>query len=514
MTKMVESRHIYWQEQSLMKAKILWWILGGLGILFLLSSLTITFVEYNRYKSRASVFPPGSMIAGIPVDGLDAAAAEARLTEFYELPLDIEIEGTIIEAAPVDLGFTFDPTSLVQIGLDQIGKSGFWGSLWNRPQSPPVTVPLEASVDQAKLRAYLNQEIAPRYAQPGSPLTPIPFTTNFALSSNGNRLDVDQAAVDITAALQAPETHQVTLRVTADAGSEFGWSSLEAFLKHNINFTKFDGLVEVYLESMEDGKSLHFAVWNSETVTPDIAFTGFSAIKIPIMISLMRRLEEPIPDVVIGLMEEMIVNSENAAADTLMEYYIDETRGPLVVTEDMELLGLKNTFLAGFFYPGAPILQLFETPANSRTDIYLDPDYYNQIDIAEIGLLLDGIYQCAVDGTGLIMDTFSDDITQSECQTIIDIFALPKPLQFIDTTLTPDSVVADKYGYGLDVDNLVHTITDNAIVFTPGGDFVLDIAVYHPDWLYVYDGQIVIGRLAQTVYNFFNPNNQAYWWFD
>jgi hypothetical protein len=38
------------------------------------------------------VFPAGSRIAGVPVDGLDAPAAEARLVQFYSLPLVLVVE--------------------------------------------------------------------------------------------------------------------------------------------------------------------------------------------------------------------------------------------------------------------------------------------------------------------------------------------------------------------------------------------------------------------------------------
>ncbi len=192
-----------------MKSKILWWILGALGIFFLLSSLAITFVEYNRYKTQtAGVFPAGSTVASVPVGGLNASEAEARLSDYYSLPLDLEIEGSTVAAAPADLGFTFDPTALVRTSLDQVGKGGFWAALWNKTEATPITVPLDATVDQNTLRAYLNKEIAPRYTQPGNPLTPIANTTNFDLSTSGSRLDIDLAVTDITTALLSPDVHQ------------------------------------------------------------------------------------------------------------------------------------------------------------------------------------------------------------------------------------------------------------------------------------------------------------------
>jgi hypothetical protein len=498
-----------------MKSKFLWWVLGAVGIFFLISSLIITIVEYQRFQNQSVTLPAGSTIGGVPVGGLDAAEAAAQLDAVFGQPLDLFIQDATVAVAPADLGFQMDSASLVQAALAEVSNGSYWSKLWNRAASADaVTLPLEASVDEDQLRATLTQEIEPRYTQPGTPLMPIPNTTNFSLSTIGDGIDLAQAVPAIRAALLDPDVHAVTLSVTTSSGGGLDWASLETFLKHNIAWTGYDGLVEVYLESMDSGQSLHFATWDGEDVTPDIAFTGASTIKIPIVVSIFRHLDEPTPDIVLNLMHEMIANSENAAADTLMQYYLDENLGPLMVTEDMQALGLESTFLAGYFYFDAPLLRLIDTPANTRTDIDLDPDVYNQMVVGEISDLMTGIYHCAADGSGLLTETFPGEITQSECQTMVGILSELKELQFIDTTLPPEATVADKYGYVVELDGLLHSISDAAIIYTPGGDFVLTISVYHPEWLYEYNGTEVIGRLAQTVYNFFNPNDQAYWWLD
>ena len=497
-----------------MKSKTLWWILGAVGIFFLISSLTITIVEYSRFKGQSASFPSGSTIAEVPVGGLNTEAAVARLNETYSLPLDLLIEDSTIAAAPANLGFEMDAETLVQTAMDEIQGGGYWANLWNRVSSSAVTVPLDATVNTEILRAYLVNEIEPRYTQNGTPLTPIPNTTNFALSTSGDGVDISQAVTDITAALLDPEVHQVTLAVTGSASGSPDWSTLEAFLKHNIEWTGFDGLVEVYIQSMESGQTLQFATWDGADVVPDIAYTGGSTIKVPIIISIFRHLDEPTSETVIRLMEQMVVESENAPADTLMQYYLDENLGPLIVTEDMQALGLENTFLAGYFYPGAPLLSFIDTPANTRTDIDLDPDFYNQVTVKDLSTLMTAIYQCATDGSGLLTETFPGEITQSECQTMVSIMSELKPLPFIDTVLPPEATVADKYGYVTANDGLMHSITDAAIVYTPNADFVLAISVYQSDWLDMTEGARVIGRLAQTVYNFFNPDIQAYWWLD
>jgi hypothetical protein len=497
-----------------MKSRILWWVLGGLGVLFILSSLSITIVEYNRFSPKPATFPPGSVIAGVPVGGLDNAAAEACISDFYNLPLVLQINGATVHARPDDLGLEMDIAGLVQEGMDQIQTGSFWAALCQKTTNDPVEVPFAASVDENQLLVYLTTEIASRYAQPGIPLKPIPFTTNFRLSSTGEQLDMNQAVTEIEAALLSPTTHQVTLLVTEDPGEAPTGQILEAFLRHNINWIEFDGLVEVYLESMETSEVIHFAVQDGVTVEPGVAFTAASTIKIPIMISVLRRLPEPTPEEAIALFEQMIVLSENPAADTLMETYLDEVRGPLIVTGDMALLGMENTFLAGYFYLDAPVLQIFETHANTRTDVDLDPDPYIQIVPAEAGQLMTAIYQCAMDGSGPLTETFPGEITQGECQLMVDILSANLIGMLIEAGLPPEGTAAHKHGWVIEPDGLLHSMSDVAIVFTPGGDYVLNIFIYDPVRLDFDQGNRLIARLSQTVYNFYNLDNQAHWWFD
>lgn len=498
-----------------MKSKILWWILGLLGMFFILSSLAITFVEYNRFNAQPVFFPPGSVIAGVPVGGLDETAAADRLSEYYSLPLALHLNDTIIHVSPKDLGFNLDSSSLVDQAVNQINRGSYWAYLWGHAAViNPVDISLTASVNVAQIRAYLNTEIFPRYIQQGVPLTPIPWTTNFIMGETGRQVDLEQAIADINAALMSPSTHHVTLQFTDEMNASPDWNMLEAFLRHNINWTGFDGLVEVYLESMDTGETLNFAVWGNNEVEPHIAFPAASTNKIPIMISTLRRTSEPTSEAVVTLFEQMIAFSKNPPADTLMSTYIDEVRGPLMVSADMSVLGMENTFLAGYFYPGAPLLQRFTTPANTRTDIFLTPDEYNQTTSAEAGQLLSAVYSCALDGSGLLIETFPGEITQTECQLMVDTLAANKIGALIEAGLPPGPIAAHKHGWASSMDGVVRFNSDVGIIFTPGGDYVLSIFVHDPDWLDFNDGNRVIARISQTVYNFFNIENQAHWWFD
>jgi hypothetical protein len=497
-----------------MKSKILRWIIGLVGLIFLLSAAVITLIEWNQFRAQTLRFPEGSTIADLPVGGLDEAKAVERIANFYDLPLQLEIENTIIQVDPQVLGLSINPANMVSEGINQIEPRRFWEALWRSYDPQPVSISLDASVDENQLLGYLNREIVPRYTQAGSVITPVPGTTNFNKNECGVKLDKDAALADITQALIDPGRHHVSLHTITISEDNASMEMLGAFLRHNIDHMGFGELVEIYLQSMETGQSLHFAVQSGREVVPDVAFTAGSTIKIPIMISVLRRTDEPTPQSVVDLLERMIVLSENPPADTLMSTYIDPVRGPLLVSEDLEALGLENTFLAGFFALGSPVLKIFTTTANSREDIFLDPDIYNQTVPSEAGQILTAIYQCAADGDGLLVETFPGEITQSECQLMIDILSANRIGLLIEAGLPPEAVVAHKHGWVQELDGLLHSMSDVAILFTPGGDYVLTIFIYDPERLDFDAGNRLIARLSQTVYNFFNIENQAYWWFD
>ena len=136
------------------------------------------------------------------------------------------------------------------------------------------------------------------------------------------------------------------------------------------------------------------------------------------MVSSFRRMGDQSDTETMKLLSDMIDKSGNEAADWLMNRVIDPQRAPLQVSEDMKALGLQNTFLAGYFSFGSPLLAMIQTPANQRTDINTDPDPYSQTTPSDIGMLLEDIYQCAQDGGGALPAVFPGEITQTECQAM------------------------------------------------------------------------------------------------
>ena len=226
------------------------------------------------------------------------------------------------------------------------------------------------------------------------------------------------------------------------------------------------------------------------------------------MVSAMRRLEEPLPSQASNWMFQMIADSLNPPADGLMKAYMDNDSGPLLVTGDLRELGYQNTFLAGYFEPGSPLLERISTPANQRRDIFLDPDFYNQTVPSETGDLLWRVYRCANQNELL----FNGQVTASECQQMLSYLLENRIHALIEAGLPPEGRAAHKHGWTNDLDGLIHTISDSGVVYTPGGDYVLVIFAYTEEQFLYDTANQLFAKLSQSIYNAYNPEHQAAWY--
>jgi hypothetical protein len=174
----------------------------------------------------------------------------------------------------------------------------------------------------------------------------------------------------------------------------------------------------------------------------------------------------------------------------------------------MHALGLKNTFLAGYFTFGSPLLQAFETPANTRTDIFTDPDPYSQTTPSDIGMLLEDIYQCAQTGGGALTAVFPGEITQSECQLMNDLLIRNRLPMLLTAGLPEATPIAHKHGW-VTVNGIMNTIGDAGIVYSPAGNYIFVVFLYHPEQLIWEPASNMISNLSTAVYNFYNLPQQS-----
>jgi beta-lactamase class A len=477
-----------------------------LSLMLISIAVLITGYQLVQYSRVRNSYPRGMTIAGVPVGGLSQDESAERLITAYGIPVELRYDDAIIHMRPSTAGFELDLEGMLAAAsaarTDKPFWSEFWDYLWNTNPNP-IAIPLRANISEDRLRAYLMNEIAPRYDQSPQAAMPVPGTANYVEGDAGRSLDIERAVILIEDALQSPSSRVVNLTYRSMESSRPGMNVLQIQLQQIIDLSGFDGLTELYLLDLQTGEEVHFAYEQGQLLEPDISFTAASTIKIPIMVSVFERGPDPLPEYITNQIELMVEQSQNDPADNLMEEVLDPTLGPIYVTDDMHALGLKNTFLAGHFYYGAPLLRRYETPANQRTDFSTEPDPYNQTTTSDMGMLLSDLYYCAEKNGGTLRAVFPDTITQTECQQMIEYLKLNEILAVIAGGLPYGVDIAHKHGWIQEYDGYLHSMGDVAIVYTDGGDYVLTIFMYHPVQLIYDPANILFADLSRAIYNYF-----------
>lgn len=486
----------------------------GLGLFFISLSLlffagVLTFLSWQQYRAIEPVIPDGSMLGEIPVAGLSSEDAVERVRSVYGLPVLLDYMGSTIALEVPD---SIDYEAL-KAGLDaQIdavyAQNSFIGFLVGKFRQDPIRIPLTFSELPGSVRRFLEEEIRPRYDI--QPLPVQPEGAVFRAGHAGRALDTDASLPLIDAARQSLHDRTVHLQVNELPQPAGNLQNLELLIRSVVDTWQDRGqITEVYLSDPETDTHFDIARRDRADLVPEIAFTAASTMKLPIMISSYIRMDEQPDAFTMRTLRLMITESKNDQTDWMMENVIGGPLAPIEVTEDLQKLGLKNSFLAGYFYLGAPLLDLVRTDANSRTDVNLNPDVYNQTTAADMGMLMDALYHCAEDGSGMLTETFPGELTRSECTEMIGLLK-DNHLPYLISAGVPDSVtVAHKHGWIEENDGLLHTMGNIAAVYSQGGDYILSIYTWHPDNLIFEEGSTLFAQISSVVYNYFNPESAA-----
>jgi beta-lactamase class A len=487
-----------------LRALVLW----ILSLVFFAAAGWLVMSEHQRFQQALTVYPAGSTVAGVPVGGLDQQQAGMRVAQLYSLtPVELRYSGSALHIDPSASGQRLDLAAMLEQAEKARAGTGGWPGfrdfLWNQLPEP-FAIPLSCSADLASLRSSIPGLFANRYGQAPTAARPVPGDSLFLPGSPGEWPDLDPAYTKIAAALCSASQRVVEIGATAADPLPPDPALLPLVLEGLVQAHGFDGIIELYYQDLHSGETFSLAMQRGKQVDPGIAFTAASTIKIPVMISAYKRVEGELSPDLRQHMQLMIDLSENSSTDQVMMRALDPTTAPLQVTADMRALGLENTFLAGFFYLGAPLLDRFQTPAAQRSDLSTDPDIYNQTTAADMGRLMVSIQQCA-DGGGLLIQSFGGAITPQECEAMLELLAANRKGVLVEAGVPDGTRVAHKYGWVIDPrDGLMHAASDAAIVYTPGGNFVLTIYLYHPDQLHWEPAQRLAARLTTAVVNYHN----------
>jgi beta-lactamase class A len=482
-----------------------------ISLALLLAAIILTVLQLVRFSRVRAYLPAGLIVAGVPVGGLDRQQAAERLLEVYSTPVELHYGDAAIQLNPSVVDFRLDVESMLAVANLERTQKQFWQDfydyLWGHT-TYPSEIPLSASFSEPRLRVFLA-EIAARYDQPPTSPMPIPGTTSFAPGTSGTALDQEGSVILIQSALVSLDERVVTLPLRRTNPSRPSFQNLQVLLRQTLQVSGFDGLAGIYLLDLQTAQEIHFAYRNGEDVpvTPDIAFTASSIIKIPIMVTAYKQIGDNPDEETLKLIVDMIEKSGNEAADWLMDRVIDPQRGPLIVSETMKMLGLENTFLAGYFSFGSPLLQVFKTPANQRTDVFTDPDPYSQTTPSDMGMLLEDIYQCAQTGGSALTAVFPGQITQSECQLMITHLINNRLPVLLTAGLPEATQIAHKHGW-VTVNGIINTIGDAGIIYSPGGNYIMVVFLYNPEQLIWEPSAALVSELSRAAYNYYNLPQQ------
>lgn len=235
----------------------------------------------------------------------------------------------------------------------------------------------------------------------------------------------------------------------------------------------------------------------------NIAFSGTSVNKIAILLSYFAQEDQPLSDAEAFTVAEAMICSENISTNEMLAQIGggNPYTGANRVTEILNRLGLERSFIFTpfandpFITPQAPLTR--STSADQRS---AQPDPFNQMTVSETGALLNGLYQCAANGTGLLMDNLPGAFTQSECQTMIEVMSGNRIGTLIEVGVPEGVPVAHKHGWIND------THGDAALVLSPGGAYIFVMMLHNPVWLNFSDSEPLITESSRLVYNYFNPD--------
>ena len=449
--------------------------------------------QYFDYRSASRTLPGGMKIAGLSVEEMTREEALNSLEVAFATPVEVMYLEQQLFLSPdnIELRYSAKETAanLDAALAEHRGLEGFIAHVL-RSQPDLVEVPVAVSYSNERLDGFLLR-VANQYDHPPKAAVPLPASRTFRSAQQGSMLNIGASRARLADVLVSAADRQVELIVQTEKAPPTDVSLLGQLLQSLLD--DHEGLIAgIFVKDMQSGGELE--------INAEVAYAGLSVLKIAVLGETYRVLEQ-IPDVeTTDLLSGTMTQSDNVAANLLLRDVIgggDGYQGVESLTASMNHLGLVNTFMAAPYDAEDPA-SIIVTPANSRTDITTEPDVSIQTTPLDVGLLLEMIYQCSHDG-GALMVAYPGAFTAGECSQMIEWMSNNDFNSLIKAGVPEKTKVARKEGLTFD------THADAALVFSPGGDFVLVVFLYRPHWLDWEESAPLITDIANATYNFFNP---------
>lgn len=443
--------------------------------------------------------PPGTTIAGLPVGGLTPDAARDAINEHFLSPITVyNGEERIAELLPRDIGFTIDTEGMVAEARADWEKQEMWRRyaefvVGMSPQ--PIVVYVRARHDDAALESQLNM-IADFIDRPAEGPQLLADTGEIQSGRAGLITDRATTLYQLRSAFYSPDERQVDLTLIEEPAPDWTIQVLQDAIEKQL--ASFEGFASVFILDLQTGEEVR--------INSDVAVSALSIMKIAIFVEAYRALDNP-PD---AFQQELFLStataSSNHSANLLLHLIAGEDntyQGAKVLTDEMHRMGMVNSFMAipydAAAVPSRP--STYDTPANMNPTIDTRPDPSMQTTAEDIGGLLTMIYYCAK-GEGGLLAVYPGEITQEECQAIVDLMVQNVEGNLIRFGVPDGTRVSHKHGWSFNEHG------DAGIVYTPGGDFVIYSLLAQPesDWLSSEYSFPFLWEISRAAYNYFNPD--------
>jgi hypothetical protein len=468
---------------------------GYIAWLIIIAAIAALFLiwQYVGFLLAGRTLPAGVTMAGLSVEGMTPEQALNALEIAFATPVEVNYRDQRLSLSPDSVGLRYDvektAASLDHALAARRGLDGFIAYVLRRPFDP-VDVPVAVEYSDERLDGFLAQ-VAGQYDRPPQEPVPLPDSLTVRAGQPGYRLNFEASRARLADALVSATDHQVDLLVETEEAPPLDMEVLSQLI--DSLWVDHEGLIPaVFVKNLQTGCEL--------TINAGVAYAGLSVLKIAILEETYRALGSPPgSEVTDWLSDTMGVTSSNFKANLLLRDVIgagDVYQGTENLNASMNYLGLVNTFMAAPYDEKVPLTVV--TPANSRVDITTEPDPFMQTTPLDVGLLLEMIYQCSRGG-GALMAAYPDKFTVDECDQMIEWMSTNRIDSLIEAGVPVGTKVVHKHGFTGD------THADAALVFSPGGDFVLVVFLYRPQWLEWDESASLIADIATATYNYFNP---------
>ena len=487
--------------------------LFSLSILLILASSAMLIYELMAFSQREEQLPSGITVAGINVSGLAGRDAVALWESTYAEPLVLyfsDINGNHpVRLHPDQLGWRISSEPMLAKALAS-GETG--GGFWRRfldyllgnQRVISQDIPLLASYQDYALEAFLL-DLAARYDdQSGSPGYDLQTLTVFP-GESGYSLDIAAAKTEIDLALRSSDPPVVNLPVNSIAKQQPSMTTLRNLI---IDFLDSEGFIYDGQRTVASVFVMDLLTGEEINILGDVAFSAASTIKVAIMIDYYRTLiADPSPDEA-WLLANSLLCSNNSSSNLLMEIVgaNDIFAGIQSVTDTVQFIGARNTFITAPFYLGEEgqilgSIQAPETNPNPNHNTGADP--FNQTTAEDLGTLFNLLYDCAEYGSGLLLSFPDGQITQRECQQMLELTSANDLERLLQGGIPRDARISHKNGWVFD------TVGDAGVVYSPNGRHYA-IAVYLWEETEFQDYEKLwplVEEISRATWNYFNPEN-------